>query len=141
MSAPRRPVIVAYDGSDESRAALLWALHDTAPDGVVLPVAVLGHEPSPVPGLSRLPGAPEERSHVARRIAGAWDEDGAELRDIAELRFEHGHPAEVLAAVAEREDAAMIVVGHHRGRRLQSLRPSVAEDLLRKARCPVVVVP
>jgi len=134
-------VVVGYDGSEESRSALLWALRDTAPDGTVVPVAVLGHEPSPVPGVSLVPGVPDERARVARRIAGAWDADGADLRDVAELRFEHGHPASVLAAVAASEDAEMIVVGHHRGRRLAALRPSVAEDLLREAHCPVVVVP
>lgn len=134
------PVVVAYDGSDEARAALLWALRDGA-DGPVLPVAVLGHEPSPVPGVSRLPGGPDERSRVARRIAEAWNEDGADLRDVAELRFEHGRPARTLAAVAEAEHAELIVIGHHRGRRLQGLRASVAEDLVRLSPCPVVVVP
>lgn len=134
-------MIVAYDGSEESRAALLWALRETAPDAPILPVAVLGHEPSPVPVLSRLPGAPSERNRAARRIASAWNEDGADLHDLVELRFEHGHPAEALAAVAESEDAELIVIGHHRGRRVQGLRPSVAEDLVRRAPCPVVVVP
>ena len=57
MRRPGGPLIVAYDGSDEARSALLWALREAAPDGAVLPVAVLGREPSPLPVLSRLPWA------------------------------------------------------------------------------------
>lgn len=133
-------VLVAYDGSEESRAALLWALRETPLDHAVRPVAVLGHEPSPLPVVGRLPGMPDEVSRAARRIAAAWDIDGAALRDVAELRLEHGHPAETLARIAAEEDAELIVVGHHRGRHAEALRASVAEDLLRLAPCPVVVV-
>jgi nucleotide-binding universal stress UspA family protein len=133
-------VVVAYDGSEESRTALLWALHETPATGRVLPVAVLGHEPSPLPVLSRLPGPPDEAERVALRIASRWNEDGRDLHDVADLRFERGHPAEVLARIAEDEDAEMIVLGHDRSRWASGLRASVAEDLLRLAPCPVIIV-
>jgi nucleotide-binding universal stress UspA family protein len=111
--------VVAYDGTDEARAALLWALAEKAP---VVPVAVL------------------ENERDTRRIVSCWDEDGAELRDVAELQVVRGHAAPTLARVAADQGADLIVIGHHRGRHLQGLRPSVTEDLIRLAPCPVVVV-
>lgn len=134
------PVLVAYDGTDEARGALLWALRETPADQEVVPVAVLGHEPSPLPLVDRLPHPPGETDRVARRIVARWDEDGASLRDVAELRLEHGRPAETLARVAADEGAALIVMGHRRSRRAEALRASVAEDLVRLAPCPVAVV-
>jgi nucleotide-binding universal stress UspA family protein len=134
------PVVVAYDGTDEARGALLWALHQAAGDQQVLPVAVLGHEPSPLPLFDRIVPAPDETDRVARRIAGAWNEDGADLADVAPLRFVRGHPAPALAALADDVGAELIVMGHHRGRRLEGVRASVARDLIRVAPCPVVVV-
>jgi nucleotide-binding universal stress UspA family protein len=132
-------VVVAYDGGDASREALLWALTQTPGDERIVPVAALGHEPSPLPLLSRLPGVPDEIARAARRIAPRWDEDGRDLRDFAELSFERGHPAEVLARVAAREDADLIVLGHPREG--WSMRPSTAEELIRRAPCPVMVLP
>ena len=140
MTAAPAPVVVAYDGSDESRGALLWALTESAPEQPLMPVAVLGHQPSPLPLVDRVPHAPDEADRVARRIVSRWDEDGLALRDVAELRIERGHPAQVLARIAEEEGAELIVIGHHRGRRVGALRASVAEDLLRLAPCPVAVV-
>lgn len=132
------PVIVAYDGSDEARGALLWALDQDAP---VIPLAVLGHEASPLPLVDRLtPHAPDEVDRVARRILALWDEDGADLRDVAELRVRRGKPASVLARLATEERAQLIVIGHRRGRRAAALRASVARDLLRIAPCPVIVI-
>lgn len=134
-------MVVAYDGGDASREALLWALTET-PDGErIVPVAALGHEPSPLPLLSRLPGPPDDVARTARHIAPHWDEDGRDLRDVAELSFERGHPAEVLARAAVREDADLIVLGHPRDSWSSALRPSVAEDLIRRAPCPVMVLP
>lgn len=137
----RPPIVVGYDGSDESRGALLWALSEAAPDQPLKLVAVLGHEPSPLPVLSHLPGPPDEVDRVARRIAECWNDDGRALDHVVDLEFTRGHPAEALARIAADECAEMIVVGHRRDRALGSLRGSVAHDLARIAGCPVVVVP
>ncbi|MCW2968058.1 MAG: universal stress protein [Solirubrobacteraceae bacterium] len=137
----QRPIIVGYDGSDEARAAMLWALRDAPSDQPLKVVAVLGLEPSPIPGLSRLSGRPDEADRVAMRIAGRWDEDSRALGHIIDLEFTRGRPAQALAEIAEHEDAAMIVVGHRRTRALAPLRSSVARDLIRLSGCPVVVVP
>jgi len=137
----QQPIIVGYDGSDESRGALLWALREAAPDQPLKLVAVLGHEPSPLPVLSHVPGPPDEVDRVARRIAERWNEDGQALDHVIDLEFTRGHPAETLAQIARDERAEMIVVGHRHHRTLAPLRASVASDLTRIAGCPVVVVP
>lgn len=138
MTSDEAPVIVGYDGSDEARGALLWALNQDAP---VIPVAVLGHERSPLPMVDRLTlHPPGEADRVAQRIVACWDEDGADLRDVAELRITRGEPAPELARIAAEEGAQLLVVGHHRGRHAETLRASVARDLVGLALCPVVVV-
>jgi nucleotide-binding universal stress UspA family protein len=134
------PVIVGYDGSDEARGALLWALR-AGRAGQLRVVAVLGHEPSPLPVLSRIPGAPDEVERVAKRIATRWDDDSRALGHLVDIEFVRGHPAEALAEMATREHAAMIIVGHRRNRALAAFRDSVARDLICLATCPVVVVP
>lgn len=133
-------LIVGYDGSDESRSALLWALREAPAGEDVLPFASLETEPSPLPVLALVPHAPGEADRVAARIAARWNDDGRALGDGVELRFERGRPAETLAAAADREQARLIVIGHRPGRRAAGLRASVAEDLVRLAPCPVVVV-
>lgn len=137
----RQPIVVGYDGSDESRGALLWALREAAPDQPVKLVAVLGHEPSPLPVLSHVPSPPDEVDRVARRIAERWNHDGRALGHVIDLEFARGHPAATLARIADDERAELIVVGHRRHRRLAPLRVSVVSDLTRMAGCPVVVVP
>jgi nucleotide-binding universal stress UspA family protein len=137
----RRPIVVGYDGSDESRGALLWALREAAADQPLKLVAVLGHQPSPLPVLSRVPGPPDEVDRVARRIAERWNQDGRALDHVIDLEFARGHPAETLARIADEDRAELIVVGHRRQRTLASLRDSVVSDLTQIAGCPVVVVP
>jgi nucleotide-binding universal stress UspA family protein len=141
VSPAPRPIIVAYDGSDEARGAVLWALREAAPDQALMVVAVLGHEPSPLPVLSHIAGPPDEAERVTKHIVSQWDEDVLALDHLLDLQFYRGHPAQTLAEIAERENAEMIVVGHRRERAFSALRGSVARDLMRMAACPVVVVP
>ena len=62
--------------------------------------------------------------------------------DGTETQVRKGHPASTLVAVAEREDAELIVVAAG-GRSTASagLLGSVATTLMRDAPCPVVAVP
>jgi nucleotide-binding universal stress UspA family protein len=121
-----RCVVVGYDGSDAARSAVLWALRETEADTRIVAVAALGHG----------------QAHDAARVRERWASDGEDLEGVAELQLEHGQaPAHALMAVAGREGARMIVIGHPHARRLEPLRASVARDLLSTARCPVVIVP
>jgi nucleotide-binding universal stress UspA family protein len=60
----------------------------------------------------------------------------------AERRIRSGNPADSLAALADEEGAALIVVGSrgHGGFKTLVLG-SVSNDLIATARCPIVVVP
>jgi nucleotide-binding universal stress UspA family protein len=60
----------------------------------------------------------------------------------ARRRALHGLPAELLADLADKEDAAYIVVGSRgRGAFKAAFLGSVSSDLIGLARCPVLVVP
>lgn len=134
-------VLIGYDGSDESRTALAWAVGETDADVELLAIAALGHESAPLPLAGVIPHGPGDTSRTAQRIAHQWVQDTSECFDLVRLVFARGKPAQVLAAVAAREKAELLVVGHRRGRRLEAARSSVAQDLLRIAPCPVVIVP
>ena len=86
----------------------------------------------------------EVKNRVLRSsISGRFDNyegSGTRTRMNWELRFARGPAAQTLADIAAEVGADLIVVGHHRGRHLQGLRPSVASDLIQLAPCPVVVV-
>jgi nucleotide-binding universal stress UspA family protein len=65
-------------------------------------------------------------------------DSATELDSGAHWLVEIGHPADRLLAVAEDEDAALIVVGSTGPR--SSLLGSISADVSRRAPCPVVVV-
>jgi hypothetical protein len=65
--------------------------------------------------------------------------DANDIDSGANWAVEIGHPADRLAAVARRREAAMIVVGSTGPR--SSLLGSISADVSRRAPCPVVVVP
>jgi nucleotide-binding universal stress UspA family protein len=59
-----------------------------------------------------------------------------------EVRLVEGSPAEAIMDAADREGAALLVVGSRgRGRLESALRGSVSQELASRARCPVVIVP
>jgi nucleotide-binding universal stress UspA family protein len=86
----------------------------------------------------------EENASEAKvtAIAERLERLSAEANDVdcgAAWCVEAGHPADRLVAVAQRADAAMIVVGSTGPR--SSLLGSISADVSRRAPCPVVVVP
>jgi nucleotide-binding universal stress UspA family protein len=53
-----------------------------------------------------------------------------------------GNPAKVIAEVAEREGAELIIMTSHTTRGLEHMIPgSVADKVLRSTPCPVLVIP
>jgi nucleotide-binding universal stress UspA family protein len=81
-------------------------------------------------------GAPLVLTHVATSHWGAnvpaFHADAGETARVVE----HGPPAQRILAVADGHDAAMIVLGT----RALRWRPSIARHVVRRARCPVMVV-
>ncbi len=138
----RRPtLLVGYDGSEASRAALLFAARQAGPGGRVivvhayeLPVELLG-------------GAGDERVLAQRR------EHGADLRaqipigsaDLAGPQYETqlvaGPAAPAIADIARDRHVDEIVVGARGRGRVRALLGSVSHELIHIADRPVVVIP
>jgi nucleotide-binding universal stress UspA family protein len=137
----RAQILVAYDGSPASRAALRCAAARAAPNGVV--VAVHCYD---VPlGRMHAPGRASEYQEVleAERARGQALLD--ELPDLGEVAVEKellsGPTARVLANAASERGAAEIVLGTRGFGRARSLLGSVAHELIHLADCPVTVIP
>lgn len=133
-----RCAVVGYDGTDEARAALAWALRHVDPHGAVIAVGVLGHEPTNVPGGDAIARVASRIDRDDRRLWSSWDADVAALDEQVELVVERGRPSSVLLRVAAERDADVIVLGHRAHR---AAAASVLRDVLDGADRPVVVVP
>ena len=141
--AERRPVIVVgYDGSAASRAAVTLAARRAGRKGLVfivhayeLPPDFLGS-----PNFDRL--LTERRDH-GRALLDALPLTGNDelLDGNYETELIGGPPAEAIANVARARDADEIVVGARGLGRVRALVGSVSHELLQIADRPVLVVP
>jgi nucleotide-binding universal stress UspA family protein len=138
----QQEIIAAYDGSEQSRAALEWAAEECRARYVGLTLCEVWCGPYP----GRADGvATEERRLASRDLA-----EGARLAERLlpgrEIRpaLIHGDPKEALVTLSR--EAAMLVVGHrelgHRefGGVAGLLLGSVSAYLASQARCPIIVV-
>ena len=131
-----RPVIVVgYDATPESRAALAFAIRRARPHGSVVAV----HAVAPARGYLGSPNYDRwvERAHLdGRSVLDPMPATGVETALL------EGRPAEVLARIARQRDASEIVIGSPEPRRARALRGSrVVRKLVATAGRPVVVVP
>ena len=137
---PRGPVVVGVDDSDESLAAIAWAADEAGRRGVPL-VAV--HAWRAWPWLSE--------SLVGWSVSDADMGAGLEqmVRDLVapyvsegqavETRVTVGHPAVKLIEASD--TASLVVVGTRgRGGLRGLLLGSTSREVMRQARCPVLVV-
>lgn len=139
---PDRTVVVGIDGSDESTAALRWAVrHARRIDATVRAVAVW-QQPLQL-GMAAVPPPPMEAFEAE---AGRWltdalpklgsDEPGAPIH----TRTEQGDPSAVL--IDQAAHAELLVLGNHgRGALSGALVGSVAQRCAQHSPCPVVLVP
>jgi nucleotide-binding universal stress UspA family protein len=133
---PHGPVIVVgYDATPGSRAALAFAIRRARPDGRVIAV----HAVAPARGYLGSPyyDRSVERAHRdGRTVLDPMPATGVETALL------EGRPAEVLARIAEQRGASEIVVGSPtRGRARTLLGSGVVRKLVATAGRPVVVVP
>lgn len=147
-----RPIVVAYDGSEDARhaleaAAALFARHLAyavhvwrpmpRPGGALLGVSkAVAHR-----GVERLDAkTATESERLAEEAAGIAEAHGLDAEPLS-VRAE-GAPWAAIVETAEEHDAAAVVVGS-RGLSLVSsaLLGSVSEGVLRHAERPVLVVP
>jgi nucleotide-binding universal stress UspA family protein len=133
-------IVVGYDGSPASRAALRLAV-DRVRGGKIFvvhsyaaPPEFRGHE-----AHERLLDAALTRGE--QLLATAAEVDPRLARVDHELELIAGRPSDVIATVAETRGADEIIVGTRGFGPVRGMLGSVAHALLRAAKCPVTVIP
>ena len=135
-----RTLLVGFDGSEESYAAFEMAAERAGPRDAIL--VVHAHDQ-----VSTWMGAPYYDRAVQDNLV-----IGQQLMDellpraqqaSAEVQFElhEGKPADVISRIAALREVDEIVVGTRGRGRFRASLGSVAQELLRTADRPVVVVP
>ena len=158
MTTDERPVIVAYDGSEESQAAVRAAATLFTGRTLVvvsvwepgLAMAMTAPSPDQLSGLTYIAPNPETMATVDRlerdRAADTAEAGAALARELGATVQAHPVPdeldvAETLAGVADERDAAALVVGSRGLGRVKSrLLGSTSQGLLHHTKRPVVVV-
>jgi nucleotide-binding universal stress UspA family protein len=135
------PIVVGYDGSEGAKAALVEALAlgkalDTSVRlafGFEAPAAYVGDAGRQRDAIEAIGTKTLEEGLALAKATDASVEVAAET--VA------GRPAASLIAMAERDHARMIVVGHHGGGTVRgAIMGSVTFKVLHDAPCPVLVV-
>jgi nucleotide-binding universal stress UspA family protein len=140
----RRPgptIVVGYDGSPASRAAVSWALDRAGRSGRIV-IVNAGRRQGGLLDRPSLEAWMRDRRAFGHALI---DKLVLERDDVAAAHIDvevvDDFPVPVLLYAARKHDADEIVIGtRHRGR-LAALHGSVARDLLDDADRPVVLVP
>jgi nucleotide-binding universal stress UspA family protein len=140
-------ILVGVDGSDHSRRALSWAMHEAAHHHVPLTILTV-HQAAVrpateiywnVPDIPDRSFDPEPLRTAAQEMADTVAKEIGETPPEVTVNVITGDPAEELV-VASR-DADMLVVGSRgRGAFAQLLMGSVSTKVAHHAACPVVVI-
>ncbi len=135
-------IVVGYDGSQVSRAAVEVAARRAGSDGRVIVVHAYDLPPDFL-GTPRYGELLTERQVNGRAILDALSLDsGGESSGVEfETDLVGGAPAETIAAVASARDADEIVIGARGLGRVRTLLGSVSLEVLHRADRPVTVVP
>ena len=129
----RSGLVVGVDASEESLAALEWALR-VADD--------LGHRVVAVHAVGLLEGQHlRPRPDVADAVADVRARNQRYADVDVDTVYEDGAPADVIVRIAERERAELIVVGSRGLGQAPRLIGSTSEGVLAHSAVPVLVVP
>lgn len=144
-----KPVVVGVDGSEHAARALEWALEFAKPLRAEI-IAVFG---IPAPSYFEFftgygtPMVPPEfdpawRAEIQREFEEDWcrrlRDSGVAYRSI----IEDGRAASVIASVADREGAGLVVVGRRgRGSVAELVLGSVSHELSQHCKQPLVLIP
>ena len=135
-------IVVGYDGSEASRAAVTMAARRVGRNGIVFVVHAYELPPDFLgsPNFERLLS---DRKDHGRALLDAMPLTGND--ELLETEYETeligGPPAEAIANVARVRDADEIVVGARGLGRVRALLGSVSHELLHIADRPVLVIP
>ena len=135
-----KTILVAFDGSDQSRKAFDLGLEMAAKFKAKLLVVGIVRLPEPAISIEVEAMLDRGRTHFAEE----FEKLGAQAREQNIDLLTHvavGHPAEQILRVAEDNHADLIVMGR-RGltRATRWILGSVSERVMRYAHCPVTVV-
>ena len=145
MSGQGGNIVVGVDGSAASRAALRWAIDRAAADGGTVTAVEVTFPTRLAPGTSYAP-APYGIAPPLPRAVSPLHEIVAAVREavhdaptITELRVRGEVGAELVRAA---EGSDLLVLGHTpHNRATELLFGRVIAECVRRARCPVVLVP
>lgn len=135
---PFRTIAVAYDDTDEAKAALARAEEIALACRATIVVFTVSAPPAVVPGAAGYTPAipPEAGSIVTQTVKGVDERLAATGRALA------GVPGPAIVEACEEIGADLLVSGsRHYGPVLRVLLGSVSTQLAHKAACPVLVVP
>lgn len=133
-------IVVGVDGSDGGRRALTWAAHEAAARGGTLQAIYAWRWDVSEVLPHAAPDVTQERERAERELAR--EIEALPERSSVPIASEvvEGRAADVLTAAAQ--DADLLVLGSHgHGRVRHTVLGSVSEECVRKAPCPVVVLP
>ena len=147
---PYKNILVAYDGSEQSKRALSAAL-EFVDAGLGEHVVMLSsYDPDSLQEIdfeiaARLAGgimhegpAPQE---LVSEIQSTLESEFADHLGCIELVTVYGKPAEAIVSTAKTKDCDLIVMGSRGLTGLKSvLLGSVSRDVSEKASCPVLIV-
>lgn len=135
-----KTILVAFDGSDQSRKAFEFALEIASKFRAKLIAVGVIRLPEPAISVEIDALLDNGRSHYAEEFA-ALEKAAAKQGVLFESQVVVGHPAEQIVRQAEDLHADLIVMGR-RGltRATRWILGSVSERVLRYAHCPVTVV-
>jgi len=134
-----RKIVFPTDFSPYGQEALRWATSLARDTGATLIIVHVEEPPMAYGGGEMYLGAEEgDREELRKALVKVLPTD-------AKIPFQHkllvGDPATAVVEVAEQEGADFIVMGTHgRSGLSRLLMGSVAEAIVRKAKCPVLTV-
>ena len=135
-------IVVAYDGSAPSRAAVRYAAARAGTTGKVIVVHCFGLPSEWFGGAVAEPIAVEHSQHGQAVLDDLMMTDGSVLGEVDfEVELIGGEPAKTVNRVAAVNKADEIAMGTRGAGRVASLLGSVAQDVIRHAVRPVVVIP
>ena len=137
-----KKILVATDGSDRADAAVEYALQ-LAKDAraEVVGLYVVDLTSLPPAGEVTVPPSPATLEYEALKLLEVVVKGAKEHGIEANVQVEFGKPAEEIVRKAEREGVDLIVLSSTGKGVDRFLLGSVSEGVIRRAKCPVQLVP
>jgi len=136
-------ILVAFDGSPESRLAIDECSHLTQVSGREIHVVCVLHDPSPYLLAGEFvpePALAIDRSRMEddlKEAAGSLAQRGFAVT----THLQDGEPVDVIARMVESLGIDLVIVGHRRSKKfaLRWWRGSVDSMLIERVRCSILV--